>query len=103
MFEVVLKSMAHSLNLESSPFLEQNGEDGIMLSRVNFYPPCLKPEFLNGFNPHSDASMISILLQDRKVEGLQILKDDEWVVVPIIPHALLILVGDQAEVIILSQ
>ena len=49
--------------------------------------------------PHADGSTITFLLQDEEVEGLQVLKDDQWFKIPIIPDALLINVGDQIEVI----
>ncbi|KAL3535922.1 hypothetical protein ACH5RR_004383 [Cinchona calisaya] len=44
-----------------------------------------------------DGTAITILLQDEEVEGLQFLKDDQWVRVPIRPHALLVNVGDFVE------
>jgi hypothetical protein len=38
------------------------------------------------------------VLQDKEVEGLQVLKDNQWFKVPIIPDALVINLGDQLEV-----
>ncbi|KAF5934889.1 hypothetical protein HYC85_026018 [Camellia sinensis] len=96
--ELVLKSMAKSLNLEENCFLNQYGERGTMFARFNFYPPCPRPDRTLGLKPHADGSAITFLLQDKEVEGLQILKDGQWFRVPIIPHALLINVGDQAEI-----
>ena len=97
--ETVLKAMAMSLNLEDKCFLEKCGDKAIMRARFNYYPPCSKHHLVLGLKPHTDSSMITIVLQDRKVEGLQILKDDQWFRVPIIPEALLINLGEQAEVI----
>ncbi|KAI7987979.1 Protein SRG1 [Camellia lanceoleosa] len=96
--ELVLKSMAKSLNLEENCFLNQYGERAMMFGRFNFYPPCPRPDRTLGLKPHADGSAITFLLQDKEVEGLQILKDGQWFRVPIIPHALLINVGDQAEI-----
>jgi isopenicillin N synthase-like dioxygenase len=48
--------------------------------------------------PHTDESSITFVLQDKEVEGLQVLKDNQWFKVPIIPDALVINVGDQLEV-----
>ncbi|KAJ6435757.1 hypothetical protein OIU84_000888 [Salix udensis] len=71
--EVVLKAMARSLNLEENCF--------------------------SGQKPHADGSAITIVLQDKEVEGLQFLNDDQWFRVPVqLPHALLINVGDHIEV-----
>ena len=96
--ETVLKAMARSLNLEEDCFLDKYGEQRKMDARFNFYPPCSRPDRVLGVKPHADGSAITYLLQDKEVEGLQFLKDDEWFRAPIVPEALLINVGDQAEV-----
>ncbi|KAJ6363290.1 hypothetical protein OIU78_003463 [Salix suchowensis] len=98
MNEILLRTMAMSLSLEESCFLDQYGERPLVTARFNFYPPCPRPDRILGVKPHADASAITFLLQDKEVEGLQFLKDDEWFRVPIIPHALLINVGDQVEI-----
>lgn len=96
--EVILKAMAKSLNLEEDCFLKQCGERAIFIARFNYYPPCPKPDHVLGLKPHADGSTITLLLQDKEVEGLQILKDNKWFKVPIISDALLVNVGDQIEV-----
>lgn len=97
--EVVLKALAKSLNLKENCFLNQYGENATMIARYNCYPPCSRPDLILGVKPHADGSAITFLLQDKEVEGLQVLKDNQWFRVPIIPNALLINVGDQVEVI----
>jgi isopenicillin N synthase-like dioxygenase len=99
--EVVLKGMARSLNLEDDCFLEQYGKRSTMTARFNYYPKCPRPDLVLGVKPHADGSGITILLQDKEVEGLQFQKDNQWFKVPIISEALLINVGDQAEVTIM--
>jgi isopenicillin N synthase-like dioxygenase len=101
--EVVLKGMARSLNLEDGCFLEQYGKRAIMTARFNYYPKCPRPDLVLGIKPHADGSVITILLPDKEVEGLQFQKDNQWFGVPIISEALLINVGDQAEVTIITQ
>ncbi|XWS17079.1 hypothetical protein CRYUN_Cryun33cG0037200 [Craigia yunnanensis] len=96
--EVLLKAMARSLNLEENSFSHQYGDQVTMHARFNFYPICPRPDLVLGLKPHADGSAITVLLQDKEVEGLQILKDDQWVSVSIIPQALLINVGDQVEI-----
>lgn len=96
--EILLKAMAKSLNLAENCFLNQYGEEALVTARFNFYPPCPRPEQILGVKAHADASAITVLLQDKEVGGLQFQKDNEWFKVPIIPHALLINVGDQVEV-----
>ncbi|KAF7153072.1 hypothetical protein RHSIM_Rhsim01G0050400 [Rhododendron simsii] len=99
----LLKSMAKSLNIEEDCFLKQYGEGATMIARFNFYPPCPRPDLTLGVKPHADGSTITFLLQDKEVEGLQILQDGQWFRVPIVPHAILINVGDQAELTLLGS
>ncbi|GMH18982.1 hypothetical protein Nepgr_020823 [Nepenthes gracilis] len=96
--EVLLKAMATSLGLEENSFLSKYGEEGLMLARFNYYPKCPTPHQVLGLRPHSDGTAITILLQDKEVEGLQVKKDDQWFRVPVIPHALFINVGDLMEI-----
>ncbi|CAB4284549.1 unnamed protein product [Prunus armeniaca] len=49
-------------------------------------------------SPHSDASTITILMQEDNVTGLQIRKEGEWVPVKPIPNALVVNVGDAIEI-----
>ena len=91
--------MAKSLNLADNCFLEQMGERSTMFARFNLYPPCPRPDLVLGLKPQADGSAITFVLQDKEVEGLQFLKDNQWIKVPDIPPALLINIGDQAEVI----
>ena len=100
MTEVILTAMARSLDLEDNCFLDQYGKEATMTARFNYYPKCPRPDLVLGVKEHADASAITFLLQDKEVEGLQFQKDNQWFKVPIIPEALLINVGDQAEVTI---
>ena len=95
--------MACSLNLKEEEFLElwKDEDKDNLHARFNYYPPCPMYDQVVGLKPHEDGTLITILLQDKQVEGLQILKDNQWFQVPIIPHALIILVGDQMEVILI--
>ncbi|KAK1403497.1 2-oxoglutarate (2OG) and Fe(II)-dependent oxygenase superfamily protein [Heracleum sosnowskyi] len=67
--QVVFKALSRSLNLQEKCFLDQY-----------------------------DGSAITFLLQDNEVDGLQVLKDDQWFSVPTVPNALLVNVGDQLEI-----
>ncbi|TXG61905.1 hypothetical protein EZV62_013268 [Acer yangbiense] len=73
--EVLFKAIAKSLNLEENSFLNQFGEQSLMQTRFNFYPPCSRPDLVHGVKPHTDRSGITILLQDKEVKGLQIVVD----------------------------
>lgn len=99
--EQLLKSIEKSLSLPEGSFLNKFGENQTLDARFNYYPPCSKPDQVLGLKPHADGSGITILLQDRDVRGLQVLKDNRWLWVPIMPHALFVNLGDQLEVHIL--
>ncbi|KAF4356436.1 hypothetical protein F8388_013301 [Cannabis sativa] len=96
--EIILKAMARSLNLEENCFVEQYGERSKLNGRFTLYPKCPRPDLIVGSKPHGDASAITLLLQDQSIDGLQILKDNQWFKAPSIPEALLVNVGDQAEI-----
>ncbi|CAA0281368.1 unnamed protein product [Arabidopsis thaliana] len=96
--EKFFKAMARSLELEENCFLEMYGENAVMNSRFNFFPPCPRPDKVIGIKPHADGSAITLLLPDKDVEGLQFLKDRKWYKAPIVPDTILINLGDQMEI-----
>ncbi|KAE8709156.1 Calcium-binding EF-hand family protein isoform 1 [Hibiscus syriacus] len=95
--ESVSKSMAKSLGLEENCILDEFGEGAALQARFNYYPCCRRPEIVLGLKPHADGTGYTIILQDE-VEGLQILQNQHWFTVPTLPEALLILMGDQMEI-----
>ncbi|XP_008805606.1 1-aminocyclopropane-1-carboxylate oxidase 1-like [Phoenix dactylifera] len=68
-------------------------------TKVSSYPPCPRPDLINGLRAHTDAGGIILLFQDDKVSGLQLLKDGQWVDVPPMRHSIVVNIGDQLEVI----
>ncbi|KAK9083226.1 hypothetical protein Scep_029697 [Stephania cephalantha] len=96
--EFVLNVMAESLGLEGDYFLKQTGERGTAFARFNYYPPCSRPDHVYGIKPHADGGAITLVLQDKEVEGLQVFKDGKWIKVPVLPDAILINVADQIEI-----
>ncbi|CAN4110108.1 unnamed protein product [Withania somnifera] len=96
--ETLLRIFARSQNLWEDTFSKEIGEKPLVQARFNLYPKCPTPDKILGVKAHADASIITTLLQDREVEGLQVLKNGTWYGVPTIPHALLINVGDQLEI-----
>ncbi|XP_027166056.1 codeine O-demethylase-like [Coffea eugenioides] len=98
MNEIIVKAMEKSLDLGENCFLDQFGKNPISLTRFNFYPPCPWPDRILAVKPHGDASGTTYLLQDKEVEGLQVLKDDHWYRVPLTPDAIVFNCGDQLEI-----
>ncbi|RDX61855.1 Gibberellin 20 oxidase 2, partial [Mucuna pruriens] len=54
-------------------FFEENNS----IMRLNYYPPCQKPDLTLGTGPHCDPTSLTILHQDQ-VGGLQVCVDNEW-------------------------
>ena len=68
-------------------------------TKVSSYPPCPRPDLVDGLRAHTDAGGVILLFQDDQVSGLQLLKDGAWVDVPPMRHAVVVNIGDQLEVI----
>lgn len=66
--------------------------------RLNFYPACTKPDEVFGISPHSDATIVSILMQDSDTDGLQIQHNGRWLPIKPVPSALVVNLGDVVEV-----
>ncbi|RXH87331.1 hypothetical protein DVH24_028831 [Malus domestica] len=66
---------------------------------VNHYPPCLDPSLTLDVPKHCDPNLITILLQEDHVNGLQVFKDGEWISVEPISQALVINIGHQLQII----
>ncbi|KAM7274069.1 hypothetical protein ACFE04_028733 [Oxalis oulophora] len=72
----IMELLSISLGVEQSHFKKFfEGNDSIM--RLNYYPPCQKPDLTLGTGPHCDPTSLTILHQDQ-VGGLQVFVDNEW-------------------------
>ncbi|MBA0865215.1 hypothetical protein Goshw_010131, partial [Gossypium schwendimanii] len=75
--DLLFKAMAKSLALEEKSFSDQFGDNPVM---------------------HVRQIMDYSLLQDEQVEGLQFVKDEKWITFPVIPHVLVVNLGDQMQI-----
>ncbi|KNA19041.1 hypothetical protein SOVF_065310 [Spinacia oleracea] len=97
--EKLLRCIAMSLGLRAQIFEETFGE-AVQAIRMNYYPPCPRPDLVLGLSPHSDGSALTILQQKEGGSvGLQLLKDNNWVSIIPIPGALVVNIGDTLEVL----
>lgn len=98
MADKLLGRLSLGLGLAESTLKESVGGDGLLyLLKINYYPPCPRPDLALGVVAHTDMSAITILIPNE-VQGLQAFRDDHWSDVKCISNALVIHVGDQLEV-----
>ncbi|KAL1190892.1 Flavanone 3-dioxygenase 3 [Cardamine amara subsp. amara] len=91
-----IEAISESLGLEKT-YLQEEIEEGSQVMAVNCYPVCPEPEMALGMPPHSDFGSLTILLQSG--QGLEMMDSNKkWVSVPYIEGALIVLLGDQIEV-----
>ncbi|XP_047062764.1 jasmonate-induced oxygenase 4-like [Lolium rigidum] len=100
---LVLAAMARSLGFEEGFFLDKVGERMPSDARFTYYPPCPRPDLVHGLKPHTDNSIVTVLLLDEHVGGLQVFLEEGggWVDVPVLGggrHQLLVVVGDEMEI-----
>ncbi|KAI3949849.1 hypothetical protein MKW92_003313 [Papaver armeniacum] len=95
---ILLGKMAKALRMDADE-MEELFTDCLQRMKMNYYPPCPKPQQVLGLLPHTDAGALSIVLQLNETEGLQIRKDGKWVPVKPIPGALLVNIGDMIEIL----
>lgn len=99
----VLRAMARVLGFGEGFFLGHVGEKGGTYARFTYYPPCPRPDLVYGLKPHTDNSVVTVLLLDRDVGGLQVLLrgpgPGRWVDVPVLARdELLVVVGEEMEI-----
>ncbi|XP_055961677.1 protein SRG1-like [Mercurialis annua] len=96
----IFNLMTKSLKIEPSDDLVRLFEpEGWQVMRLSYYPPCPQPELVMGLSPHSDGSGVTILLQVNEIDGLQVKKDGNWVLIQPVANAFIINIGDMLEVI----
>lgn len=92
-------TLSLGLGLEGHVLKEAAGGEQIeYMLKINYYPPCPRPDLTLGVVAHTDLSAITILVPNE-VPGLQIFKDDHWIEAKYIPDALIIHIGDQIEIL----
>ncbi|KZV33040.1 flavonol synthase [Dorcoceras hygrometricum] len=97
--QVLLKWLSLGLGLQGHELKAGvGGDDAVFLMKINFYPPCPRPDLALGVVAHTDMSSITILVPNE-VQGLQVFRDGHWYDVKYIPNALIVHIGDQIEIL----
>ncbi|XP_058097172.1 flavonol synthase/flavanone 3-hydroxylase-like [Magnolia sinica] len=95
----LLSSLSLGLGLEAGVLKDAVGGDDLeFLLKINYYPPCPRPDLALGVVAHTDMSAITVLVPNE-ISGLQVFKDDIWFDVKYIPNALIVHIGDQTEIL----
>ncbi|KAG5567439.1 hypothetical protein RHGRI_002852 [Rhododendron griersonianum] len=92
----ILDLICEGLGLESGYFRGPLSEGQLML--VNHYPPCPDPTLVLGLPKHGDPHLITLLNQGG-VPGLQVWKDEQWVMVEPIPNAFVVNINHMLQII----
>lgn len=94
----MFKYLSLGVGLEGHEMKEAvGGDDLIYLLKINYYPPCPRPDLALGVVAHTDMSTLTILVPNE-VQGLQVFRDGYWYNVKYVPNALIVHIGDQIEV-----
>ncbi|XP_059636080.1 gibberellin 20 oxidase 1-D-like [Cornus florida] len=89
---VIMELLGMSLGVGPSHFREFfKGNDSIM--RLNYYPPCQKPDLTLGTGPHCDPTSLTILHQDD-IGGLEVFVDEKWHSIRPNSEAFVVNIGD---------
>ncbi|KAI3448192.1 hypothetical protein Pfo_004857 [Paulownia fortunei] len=95
----LLQALAEAISLDRRAFLQYfDPEMSEINVRVNYYPPCPRPDLALGITPHTDASALTLLMQFGSSNGLQVFKDSQWLTVPWPSNTLLVNMGDLIEI-----
>eukprot|EP01098_Paradermamoeba_levis_P006313 TRINITY_DN2622_c0_g1_i1.p1 TRINITY_DN2622_c0_g1~~TRINITY_DN2622_c0_g1_i1.p1 ORF type:complete len:327 (+),score=73.61 TRINITY_DN2622_c0_g1_i1:142-1122(+) len=93
----VVQAISLGLGL-SADFIEKNYlKKSFSFMRLNHYPVCPNPTEVLGVGPHTDAGIITLLLQDD-VSGLEVFNVDGWLRVEPVKGAIVVNIGDMLQV-----
>ncbi|KAJ9561086.1 hypothetical protein OSB04_006246 [Centaurea solstitialis] len=96
----LLQDLAESLSLDKNAFLQQfEPKESEIKVRVNYYPPCPRPDLAIGIMPHTDPSGLTLLLEFGTTSALQVQKDKFWTTLQLPnDNSLLVNIGDLLEI-----
>jgi len=93
----LLAAISEALGLDSDYLNKVLGKHSQLMT-LNYYPSCPNPDLTLGLSSHSDATAITVLMQNE-VSGLQVFRNGKWVAVEPIANAFVVNLGDQLQVV----
>ncbi|KAF8661827.1 hypothetical protein HU200_056784 [Digitaria exilis] len=95
----LLRSMAMDMGVAPERLMEMFGYQPQSM-KVTYYPPCRQAAGdVLGLSPHTDATVVTLLLHVNDVQGLQIRKDGRWLAVDPLDGAFVVSIGDILEIL----
>ncbi|KZV43843.1 1-aminocyclopropane-1-carboxylate oxidase1 [Dorcoceras hygrometricum] len=91
--KILFQLLSEAIGLKPSHLEEMECGEGLTLL-CHYYPPCPQPELTVGTSQHADSDFLTVLLNDG-VNGLQVLYQNQWVDVPFVHGALVLVSNDK--------
>lgn len=94
----ILELLCEGLGLDPEYCYGGLSESPLLLT--HHYPPCPEPSLTLGAPKHRDPTLLTILLQDKDINALQVFKEGEWIGVEPIPNAFVVNIGLLLQVLV---
>ncbi|TKY65043.1 Hyoscyamine 6-dioxygenase [Spatholobus suberectus] len=93
----ILELLCEGLGLDPEYCCGGLSDNPLLLA--HHYPPCPEPSLTLGAPKHRDPNLLTILLQEKDINALQVFKDGEWIVIEPISYAFVVNIGLMLQII----
>lgn len=95
--KTIFQLLSVGLGLKPNHLIELDCAKGVFILG-HYYPACPQPDCTMGLSGHTDSGFLTLVVQDE-IGGLQILHDNQWVEIPLVPGAIIVNIGDLLQLI----